>query len=153
MISVPITQETVLNTLEKLPRLPKDAGLIPIQLKKKKEYKGCHKKELINPENTIAALKYLKLSGHPYYQFIGDDDDLISYKLRCEDQDQQGHKLIFDSDKDTIDEALEQFGNNTMENEIDEKAETEEAPIDVIRKYQFDHNKNIAAFVTKYHGF
>ena len=101
MISIPIAQDTVINTTEQLPRLPKEAGLIQIQLKKKKEYKGCHKKELINPEKIIRALKFLKLSEHPYYQFISDD--LISYELRCEEQDQHGHQLLFNSEEEISD--------------------------------------------------
>ena len=31
MISVPVAVEKVLNTIENLPRLPKNAGLVPVQ--------------------------------------------------------------------------------------------------------------------------
>jgi hypothetical protein len=44
MISVPVTPETVLNTIEKLPRLPNQAGLIPVQLKRKTIYEGYRAK-------------------------------------------------------------------------------------------------------------
>ena len=140
MISVPIAQDTVMNTVAQLPRLPKEAGLIPVQLKKKKEYKGCHRKELINPEKVIATLNFLKSSGHPYYQFTSDN--LTSYQLRCQEQDQQGHQALFDSDEDTIDDSFEQNEDTIQDMETDEKGENQEVPTDVIRKYQFDHNNN-----------
>ena len=140
MISVPISEETVHDTIEQLPRLPKDAGLIPVQLKKKKEYKGYHKRELINPEKVIRAIYLLKDSGHPHYQFL--NDDLISYKSRCEADDKQGHELLFPSeevsDEETMEDTLDQ-PEQSNENEIDDN---EEMPRDSIKKYQFDHNNN-----------
>ena len=45
MISVPVAPKTVLNTVERLPRVLKDAELVPVQLKRKKEYERYHKKE------------------------------------------------------------------------------------------------------------
>ena len=49
---------------------------------------------MINPRKVITALKLLKKYGHPYYQFI---TDLHSYQTRCEEQDQEGHDLLFGS--------------------------------------------------------
>ena len=66
MISVPVTPETVLNTVEQLPRLPKDAGLIAVKMKRKKIYKNCHKKELVDPRKILRTLDFLKKSGHPH---------------------------------------------------------------------------------------
>ena len=51
MISVP--PETVLRTVQQLPSLPRDAGFIPVQLKRKLDYDGNHKKELINPDKIF----------------------------------------------------------------------------------------------------
>ena len=144
MISVPITQETVQDTVEQLPRLPKDAGLIPVQLKKKKEYKAYHRKELINPEKVIRALQELKKSGHPYYQFL--NDGLISYKSRCEAHDKPGYELLFPSeeasDEETIDETLQQPEQYDKNKTDVNEAENEEITRDAIKKYQFDHNNN-----------
>ena len=69
MISVPVTPESVQNTIEKLPRLPNQAGLIPVQLKRKMIYEGCHKKALIDASKVMRVLGHLKRSGHPDYQF------------------------------------------------------------------------------------
>ena len=59
-ISVPVTNETVSETLSQLPRLPKDAGLIPLvpaNLKRKMEYKNAQKTEYI--QGNSLKLTYL----------------------------------------------------------------------------------------------
>ena len=53
MISVPVSHDTVQEALSQLPRLPKDAVLVPINLKRKQEYVNCHKKELIEPGKIV----------------------------------------------------------------------------------------------------
>ena len=134
MISVPVHPETVLKTVSQLPRLPKDGGLVTVNLKRKKTFKNHHKKELVNPIKVIMALKLLKRYGHPYYQFI---TDLNSYKTRCEEQDQEGHQLLFGSDNsgdETSDD--ESSSDKADEDEIDQKEK------DTIKKFQFDHNRN-----------
>ena len=82
MISVPVSQDTLKETISQLPRLPKDAGLVPVNLKRKKEYSNSHKKELIDPEKIMRVLQLLKDSGHPFYQFC-DDFNIDTYKKRC----------------------------------------------------------------------
>ena len=49
-----------MNTMEKMPRTPKDAGLIGVALKRKKEYKNNHKHQLINPDKLFRILSKLK---------------------------------------------------------------------------------------------
>ena len=63
MISVPVSQETVQETVNQLPRLPKDAELVPVNLKRKMEYKNSHKTEFINPEKVLKVLQILKTSA------------------------------------------------------------------------------------------
>merc|ERR1711942_380149 len=41
-INIPINEADVVNTIKQLPRLPKEAGIIPINLKRKKCYKNSH---------------------------------------------------------------------------------------------------------------
>ena len=60
MTTIPINQEDVLNTTKQLPRLPSDAGLIPVGLKRKQNYKHCHKKEYIDSNKIFKALDYIK---------------------------------------------------------------------------------------------
>ena len=44
-INVPIQDETINNFVKHLPRLPNEAGLIGLELKRKKEMKNTHKKQ------------------------------------------------------------------------------------------------------------
>ena len=39
LINIPINDDDIVNTLEQIPRTPRDAGLIGVALKRKKEYK------------------------------------------------------------------------------------------------------------------
>ena len=56
VINVPINDEAIINTLEKMPRAPKDAGLIGVALKRKQEYTNTHKRQLINPEKLFKVI-------------------------------------------------------------------------------------------------
>ena len=58
-----------MNTLEQLPRTPKDAGLIGVALKRKMEFKNIHKHQLVNPEKIFKMLNKLKTDRNPYYKF------------------------------------------------------------------------------------
>ena len=42
-INIPIFEADVIKTVESLPRTPDEAGIIPINLKRKLSYKSCHK--------------------------------------------------------------------------------------------------------------
>ena len=59
-----------LNTVKSLPRKPDDAGLIPIQLKRKLEYKNKHVEAFIRPDMLYLAVQKLKDLGHPGYENI-----------------------------------------------------------------------------------
>jgi hypothetical protein len=148
MISVPVAVNTVINTIQQLPRLPRQAGLVPVNLKRKKIYNRNHKKEYIDPEKIFRVLKHLKQCGNPYYQFY---DDFKSYKERCKEQDSQGHQLIFgDDNKDNVEEinSEEEEDHNIddeddeLPNDNDEAEETNNISKDTIRRHQFDHNRN-----------
>ena len=104
MISIPIGPEDVMNTMKQMPRLPSEAGLVPIKLKRKKEYKSAEKHEKIRPEIIFRALRYLSDAGHPFYQFF---DDEKTYKARCKIKDLRELQLLEDEDLD-LDDALEE---------------------------------------------
>ena len=136
MISVPVTVEKLIDTIHKLPRLPRDAGLIPVQLKRKKIYKRCHKNEYVNPKKIFKVLQHLKHSGHPYYQFY---DDFNAYKNRCKDQDDSGHSLLFEDEENSNDTEQENIDDEHTESEPEDENQREQ---DTIRKHQFDYNRN-----------
>ena len=103
MICVPVPPDDLMNTVKQLPRLPEEAGLVPIKLKRKKEYKGYEKSELIRPEVMFRALRYLRERGHPYYQFFDDEE---TYLARCRQLDQL--KLLTGEEaRDELEENLD----------------------------------------------
>ena len=56
IVNVPINEDSILNTIESVPRTPQGAGLIGVALKRKTEYKNTHKHQLINPEKLFKIL-------------------------------------------------------------------------------------------------
>ena len=104
MISVPVGPEDVMNTMKHMPRLPSEAGLVPIKLKRKKEYKSAERHEKIRPEIVFQALRYLKKARHPFYQFYDDEE---TYKARCSIMEQRDLQLLEDEDLD-LDDAVEE---------------------------------------------
>ena len=68
-VNVPIDDDTIRETLDKIkkfPRMPNEAGLIPIDLKRKVEYKNTHKHAYVNPDKMIKAAKWLKQHHRGY---------------------------------------------------------------------------------------
>ena len=90
-------------------------------------------KEYIDTNKIFKALHFIKQSGHPYYQFF---ESFLSYKNRCKDKDPDGHDLIFGEDPANIEDE------NRHTEELNDDEEDDYLKYDVIRKYQFDHNKN-----------
>ena len=42
LINIPINSQDVLNTIENIPRTPREAGLLEVKLKRKLKYKNVH---------------------------------------------------------------------------------------------------------------
>ena len=89
-VCVPIDSETINTTITSFPRTPSEASLVPVKLKRKQSYKNTHLQEYVNPRKMIAALEFLKDSGHKYYQFEFESS-VEEYLERCaqdfEDED------------------------------------------------------------------
>ena len=111
-INVPVQDETINNFVKQLPRLPNEAGLIGLELKRKKEMKNVHKKQLINPTKIFRCLAKLKASGNPYYANIDTPED---FEKRCRENDKTGHDLIF-GDYDDLEEIMEAMNSEFLEN-------------------------------------
>ena len=84
-ICVPIDSETINKTITDFPRTPSEASLVPIKLKRKQNYKNTHIQEYVNVRKIIDALRYLKSSGHKYYQFEFESS-VEDYLERCAQQ-------------------------------------------------------------------
>ena len=146
--------------MKQLPRTPKDAQLIGVELKRKKGYKNTYVRQLVNPSKIIEMLDLLKRSGNPYYQF---HDSYESFKERCKVEDSDGYKLLFsdeieeelDEDSYTgsqviIDEILDDISDKDEDkNEAELNSELEYIAKDPVRRFQFTYNKSLC-MVQKY---
>ena len=154
MISIPVGPTDIMNTVKQLPRLPSEAGVVPIKLKRKKEYRSHEKNEMIRPEQIFLALRYLRKAGHRDYQFYDEKD---AYLARCRIKDQRGLRLLQD-DKDDLEEDLgvpttpeisevedqavgHSDGVGEDEMEIAIREEEEDIQNDPVRRQHFDYNE------------
>ena len=161
LINIPINDDDIVNTLEQIPRTPRDAGLIGVALKRKKEYKNSHKQQLVDPQKLFRMLNKLKEKGNKYYQFF---DDYHEYETRCKETDPTGYDVVF-PDEDDWDELEIDFEENDgkannhqheVQDEIDndvqcsdddenaeEKDNIEYETKDAIKKFHFEYNKSL----------
>ena len=121
IVNIPIGDEDVLNTVQALPRTPSEAGLVEVKLKRKLEYKNYHQYEYIDPEKIFQALKYLKDSGNPHYQFF---DDRNEFEKRCLNNDPEGFEAMFGENEELInnrENKIKVFKDDDCENILDLK--------------------------------
>ena len=166
-VCVPIDDQTVIDTLNQLPRTPSEACIIPIKLKRKKEYKNVVLSEYIDIEKMHRALETLKNCGHPEYEFY-EPTDWNTYAQRCKADDPEGYNILCgeasDDEIENIDDSEETNikvveGEGDIENiEIIESSQDKEPvdeleqlelkeeeylKVDAVAKQQFEYNKNI----------
>ena len=172
-ICVPIDDNTINDTLTQLPRTPLGAGLVPIKLKRKLEYKNPHLQEYINVGKIFCALESLKQAGHSEYQFF-EASNFDSYKERCRKEDADGYEMLFESgsseedevdidcvaahgdEVDTMDISRQSLNDCVVEdsNEAAKEEEVDEVELceaeeerylrnDAVAKWQFDYNRVI----------
>ena len=96
----PLTED--LSTL--LPRLPSEAHIVPLNLKRKLEYKHAYLKDLIKPTKIMEALKYLKKNNPLYHDIEINDDWLDEWQ---ETDPQLTNALIEGINVDTSNEETE----------------------------------------------
>ena len=53
IVNIPIFDQDILNTVESFPRTPEEAGIIPVRLKRKMEYKNNHIEQFISTTKNI----------------------------------------------------------------------------------------------------
>ena len=171
-ICVPIDNKTIEETLTQLPRTPSGAGLVPIKLKRKLEYKNPHLQEYVNIGKIHCALESLKQAGHSEYQFY-EASNFENYKERCRNEDVDGYEMLFEesSEEEEVDNncvadrgdevdimdisrqslndcVVEDSNDAAKEEEVDDMklCEAEEEKYlrnDAVAKWQFDYNRVI----------
>ena len=67
VVVIPLDEKDVLNTVNSLPRLPSESGIIDIQWKRRIGQKNCHLQAKVDPERIFNALKFLKKCGNKHY--------------------------------------------------------------------------------------
>ena len=153
IVNIPIGDEDVLNTVQALPRTPSEAGLVEVKLKRKLEYKNYHQYEYIDPEKIFQALKYLKDSGNPHYQFF---DDRNEFEKRCKSDDPEGFEAMFGENEDlinNIENEIKVFKDGDYEEILDLKdylinqdaadSERNDKANDPTRKFQIDYDTSV----------
>ena len=80
-----------------LPRIPSDAHIISLKLKRKLEYKQAYLHDTIRPEKVITALQYLK-NHNPLYADVNINEDWIQ---TWQELDQQLYNGIFDMEENS----------------------------------------------------
>ena len=63
-MNFPIFDQDILNTVQSFPRTPEEAGIIPVKLKRKLEYKNDHIEQYISTKKIFEALNTLKNLGN-----------------------------------------------------------------------------------------
>ena len=150
IVNVPINEDSILNTIESLPRTPQGAGLIGVALKRKIEYKNTHKHQLIDPEKLFRMLDKLNKCKNPYYQFY---DDYNAYRERCQTSDPDGYEAMFNDieqelvehvDGKLLNEVVDEIELEAADNENEEKTdEIEWVTKDPVKNYQFRYNDSL----------
>ena len=88
-------------TCNLLPRIPADAHIISLKLKRKLEYKHAYLHDTIQPEKVLIALQYLK-THNPLYADIEINENWI----QTWQEDEQQYDGIFNIDQNNTDSAL-----------------------------------------------
>ena len=105
-VVIPIDCVDVLNTVQSLPRLPSESGIIDIQWKRRMGQKNAHLQAKVEPARIFRALEFLRASGNEHYV---DTNSREEYEARCLAEDPDGYNLIFGND-----ETEEQGGQGSL---------------------------------------
>ena len=154
IVSVPILETDIKETIKCLPRTPSQAGLVKVKLKRKKSMKNTHLEQYINVEKTIEALNLLINLDNPFYRNMSIIENYEDFLL---DNDLEGYFMVNPEDeilnKDEVslkadDENENGENENTIEDEIFDDLDDDES-VDPMKKWKFDFSDKIT-FVNDY---
>lgn len=125
-----------------------EAGIIPVELKRKQEYKSSYiRPQLVDLLKVKKHIDRLKERKNPHFKDI--TFDLQDYEEVCAKEDTAGHRLLFGGgdDETMLGEENEQaeVGEQAVD-EPDKQREAEEADYrqnDAVRKHQFNHSQTV----------
>ena len=102
VINVPIDDDDIIKTVNRLPRTEKNHGMVNVGLKRDMGIKKFHKLEMISPNRISDALVYLK-ENHPEYKNI-KISDLVEWQKQFE----EGNDSESDNESTENEEKLEE---------------------------------------------
>ena len=147
---IPLERGDVYNTVESMPRLPSESGIVDIQWKRRISQKNAHLTARVDPDKLFRTLQFLKALGNPHYQKgITNQDEYIN---RCRSQDPIGYNLIFGEDQESgdlhlkyVEEAVEPIYDLDEYKELLKECQDdrEYRELDVVRKHQLDYNETL----------
>ena len=155
MIMIPMRDNDILNTVNKLPRIPIDSGLIDVMWKRKLSMRNYHLQAKVDVNKIFRLLQCLKELKNPFYEFY-DNEDL--YRERCLHYDKAGYENIFGTEQDfqqeiDLKDGSDVSSNRKEEHESNNSEEEKEQEYyeknDPIRKFQIDYD-NINTVTPKY---
>ena len=127
-VNIPIFQTDILNTVDSLPRTPSAAGIIPINFKRKLNYKNSHMTQYISVPKILKALNTLKELGNPYYQFIPYTEN---FEDECRENDLEGFQFIYPEDE-VVEDIYETQTEDTIVEDIAKESGKDNEFIDEI---------------------
>ena len=154
-IVIPLEKGDVYNTVESMPRLPSESGIIDIQWKRRISMKNHHLQAKIVPEKLFRTLDFLKALGNPHYT---KTQTMVDYKERCQAQDPIGFNLIFGQEEESqslklkyVPEAVEPIHDLKEHQDLLREAREDQdyREHDVVRRQQIDYNETLC-MVEKY---
>ena len=82
IVYIPINENDTLNTINTILRTPSEAGILPVKVKRKLEYRSNYMEEFISIPKIIGALRVLHRVRHPEYRFL-TEEMIKDYEKRC----------------------------------------------------------------------
>ena len=152
-IVIPLEKEDINKTVECLPRLPSESGIIDIQWKRRVGQKNAHLEAKVDPVRIFNALQFLKDCGNPHYINIQKRSE---YEERCHTSDPVGYNLLFGENSrssrlyanqinyisDGSSEPILEL-SNYLELIEEQTIEKQFKETDAVRRYQIDYDDNI----------
>ena len=138
IVSVPVFDQDIINTINSLPRTPSEGGIVKVQLKRKKSMKNTHMEKYISIPKILKALSTLKRLGNKHYESVQFDTS-IKEKWKTEDPD--GYEMVFGNDGKKDEEDVvdpDDINDNEESDDDDDDATINYMKEDAIQKWKFD---------------
>ncbi len=133
VIDVPLEDADVETTVNSLPRLPSESGLVFVKFKRKKSMKNTHQEAWIRPEKIVAAVQKLKQLKNRHYVDMKIKDDYVD---RC---NQEKEELWLESDSESDEDSnMETAQKAECQHQSKQTIDTDDIEMDPVRRHQVD---------------